>query len=83
MGFSRQDEPDREKDKEEVGDEFAQVERTMSKSEEDVSAATATSEGQRTSKVLPFSKARCIALVLTVTGASILNVCYISSYRAC
>lgn len=24
---------------------------------------------------LPFSKARCIALVVTVTGASLLNVC--------
>lgn len=30
-------------------------------------------EGERPSE-LPFSKARCIALVLTVTGASFLNV---------
>lgn len=56
--------------------ELAQLQQELSKSEEDVGAATAMSEESARPNGLPFSKARCIALVLTVTGASILNVCF-------
>ncbi|ORY04147.1 drug resistance protein [Clohesyomyces aquaticus] len=42
------------------------------KDEEDGGVANGDGEGSRTSG-LPFSKARCIALVLTVTGAAFLN----------
>jgi hypothetical protein len=56
--------------------ELAQVQRTLSKSKEDVGAAATKSEESARPNGLPFSKARCTALVLTVTGASILNVCF-------
>lgn len=36
-----------------------------------------TGDDRETSSPLPFSKARCIALVATVTGASFMNVSYI------
>lgn len=37
--------------------------------------------GEEDAPALPFSKARCIALVATVTGASFLNVYFISMIR--
>jgi hypothetical protein len=41
-------------------------------SEREVESAVDVGDEQRT--VLPFSKGRCISLVLTVTGAAFLNV---------
>lgn len=40
--------------------------------------STGNNEGER---ALPFSKARCIALVATVTGASFLNVSQVTTRR--
>jgi hypothetical protein len=78
MSHSRQNELNGESEKEKVDEskfELAQAQRTLSKSEEDVGAPAMSEEGASPSTGLPFSRARCIALVWTVTGASILNVC--------
>jgi hypothetical protein len=54
--------------------------RTQSTSDEETPGAMSEESAQGSG--LPFSKARCIALVLTVTGASIMNVsCYLQFER--
>lgn len=53
----------------EIEAEAVQAQQPLSAKDEENVAASAEGSG------LPFSKARCIALVLTVTTASFLNVC--------
>lgn len=62
----------------EVEAEVVQAQQPLSaKDEENISSGAVPAGDAEGGSNLPFSKARCIALVLTVTCAAFLNVCSI------